>query len=119
MAKKILVIDDDHLTTEILATCLESEHFEVVSAADGEEGLEKAKGIKPDLIILDILMPKMNGYTFVRRLKFDIELRHIPVIILSGQDKMKDLFAIEGISDYLVKPLKEDELLAKVKKYLG
>lgn len=118
MAKKILVIDDDPLSIQIVKSCLQAQEYELVVALDGQDGLEKAKSIKPDLIILDIVLPKIDGYTFVKMLKLTEQIKNIPVIILSSKDKMKDLFAIEGIGDYLVKPFKESELLEKIKKNL-
>lgn len=118
MNREILIIDDDILNVKVLKSRLEEEKFKVVSASNGQQGLEMAKKINPSLIILDIMMPGMDGYTFVKKLKFDNDIKNIPVIILSGQEKMQDLFAMEGITDYLVKPYKPKELLEIVNKHL-
>lgn len=118
MNKKILVVEDEPLIVNMVKHRLEKHHFDVVEAFEGEEGLEKAKNEKPDLIILDIIMPKMDGYTFVKKLKRDEDTRNIPIIILTAWEKMEDLFLQEGIKDYLVKPFKAEELLARIHKYL-
>ncbi|MBN3039115.1 MAG: response regulator [Candidatus Omnitrophica bacterium] len=117
MAKKILVIDDEPHIVQLLKSRLQANGYEVVAASNGKEGLERVEQENPDLIILDILMPAMDGYTFVRRLRK--ASREIPVIVLTGQGAMQDLFAVEGINDYMVKPFKAEELLEKIEKYIG
>lgn len=119
MAKKILVIDDDPDLSYLLKARLEANKFEVITAYDGTEGLEKTKSEKPDLIILDILMPEKDGYVFVKELKSEEDIKDIPVIVISGKDTLKILFEKEGITDYLVKPLDIKELLEKINKRLG
>lgn len=119
MGKKILFADDDVNLMEILQLKFKSEGYDVVSAYDGEEALIKMRAEKPDLVVLDITMPKMNGYTLVREMKSDETLKGIPVIVLSGKDTMQDIFKIEGVGTYLVKPFEFDDLLAKVKEQLG
>ncbi len=118
MAKKILVIDDEAGVLKLIATRLEANKFVVVTAVDGAEGLEVAKREKPDLIILDIQMPKMDGYSFVRELKKISDLQSIPIIVFTAKDKMQDLFKVEGIKDYIVKPFDAEVLLAAIKKHL-
>lgn len=118
MAKRILVIDDEPDVVKMLRARLESNGYNVVSASDGEEGLGKVGSEKPDLIILDIRMPRMDGYTFLRELKSKQEGNILPVIVLSAKGEMKDLFAVEGIRDYLVKPYRPEELLEKIRKHL-
>ncbi|MBN3039116.1 MAG: response regulator [Candidatus Omnitrophica bacterium] len=113
---KILVIDDEPDIIKVLISRLQANGYEVVSATNGEEGLERFQKENPDLIVLDILMPQMDGYTFVKRLKkADGD---IPIIVLTAKSGMKDLFAIEGITDYVVKPFNADELLKKIEKNL-
>lgn len=117
--KKILIIDNDPQILEIMKSRLEANQYQVVLADDGEEGLVKAENERPDLIIVDIKMPKVDGYTFVRKLKRDETQRTVPVIVLTAYVNMKDLFAVEGITDYLVKPFESDQLFEKIKKCLS
>ncbi len=119
MTKKILVIEDDPETIELLTSRLEANRFEMISASDGEEGLEKVNDDKPDLIILDVMLPKMDGYTFIRELKARKATEKIPVIVLTGKKKMEELFKLEGVEDYIVKPYKINDLLERIQKYLG
>ena len=119
MAKKILFADDDANLMEVLLLRFKTAGFETVGAYDGEEALIKMRAEKPDLVVMDITMPKMNGYALVREMKSDADLKDIPVIVLSGKDSMQDIFQIEGVGTYLVKPFEFDDLLAKVKEQLG
>lgn len=119
MAKKILVIDDDPHIVELLKSRLTASSYLVVTAHDGEAGLVQVEKEHPDLIICDVLMPKMDGYTFVRTLKRQDVGRAIPIIMLTAKDKMKDLFEIEGVRDYMVKPYRPEELMKKVRINLG
>ncbi len=116
--KKILVIDDDFSMVAALQVRLEANGYLVISAPDGEQGLQKAENEKPDLILLDVVMPNMDGYTFVKELRRQPTASQIPVIILSGRDKMKDLFELEGINDFLLKPYQSESLLKKIKELL-
>ena len=118
-AKVVMVIDDEADIVKVLRGLLEAHHYEVVEASDGESGFVKVKAQPPDLILLDVMMPKMDGYTFLKKLKADTELGCIPVIVLTAKAKMSELFAIEGVREYIVKPYESKELLEKVKKYLG
>ena len=119
MAKKILVVDDEPAIVKLVKLRLEAEHYEVVTAPDGASALAKTESEKPDLIVLDIRMPQMDGYTFVKNLQRNENGKGIPVIMLTAHEKMEELFAIEGVTDYVVKPFKSEELLVKVKKILG
>ncbi|MFH1799564.1 MAG: response regulator [Candidatus Omnitrophota bacterium] len=110
-AKKILVIDDDGDYTKMLGLQLESKGYEVVVSNDGEEGFQKVLTEKPHLILLDIKMPEMDGFTFVRRLKTNEAIKKIPVMILTGYEGMRDLFRFEGIAGYFVKGGDRDALL--------
>ncbi len=124
MSKKILVVDDDPNVVKLVKSRLEANNYEVATASNGEEALVRVKEKAPDLIILDIVMPKMDGYTFLKELKA-VELttsepkKKISVIVLTAKEKMEELFAIEGIAEYLVKPFKSDDLLEKIKKHVG
>lgn len=100
---KILIVDDNQDFSKLLEVKLSAEGYEVVKASDGPEGFEKAKAEKPQLILLDIKMPQMDGFTFVRRLKKEDAIKDIPVIILTDFEPMRELFQQEGIKDYFSK----------------
>lgn len=117
--KKILVIDDDNEIRDLVKSRLEANNYAVASASNGAEGLEKLEHEHPHLIILDIAMPKMDGYTFVLELKRMHQFRDIPVIMLTAKDRMKAIFDIEGVSGYFVKPFVSEDLLVKLKDILG
>ena len=117
MAKKILVIDDDPNIVELIKNRLSVNGYQVVTAYDGEEGLQQVEAEHPALVIVDVLMPKMDGYTFVRTIRKSDETRDLPIIVVTAKDKMKDLFELEGVKDYLIKPYQSEELLAKVSSY--
>src|SRR3989338_304546 len=102
MSKKILIVDDEVDLVETLTFRLEAAGYTVVKAYNGQEGLEKAREENPDLILLDVMMPKMDGYTLCRLLKFDVKFRGTPVIMLTarGQDSDKKTGREVGVSDY-------------------
>ena len=116
----ILAVDDTPENLEILRMRLEAQGYEVAEAADGEEGLARAQELKPDLILLDIMMPKRDGISVVRELKQDPDLRAIPVILVTAKADTKDV--IEGLDaggdDYLTKPFEHSALLARVRSML-
>lgn len=116
---KILVVDDDCDFVQLLEFDLRKRGYDVVTAFNGEEGFERAKAEKPDLIILDIKMPKVDGYTFVRHLKREEDTRETPLIVLTSYEPMKDMFKLEGVQDYFVKSADIDNLLIAIKKHLG
>lgn len=125
MAKKILVADDDQSVAKTLKTILEYAGYEVSFASNGEECLKKVMLDKPDLLLLDIMMPRMDGYSFLVAIK---ELRaltgdapDVAVMVITGKDSQinRDLMTHENIKDYLTKPFDLNELLAKIKKVLG
>ena len=118
MAKKILVVDDEADFLRTVRLRLEAHQYHVVTASDGEEGLQKVESERPDLIVLDIRMPKMDGLTFVKQLKKNQAGRPIPVMILTAYGEMEDLFRVEGVSDYLLKPFKAEELIERIEKHL-
>lgn len=117
MGKRVLVVDDDRVIQQLLEVNLELEGYEVVAtAADGKEALEKIAELKPDLVILDIMMPKMDGLEVCRRLRADPDLAKIPVILLSARAQDMDIReGLEiGASAYLTKPFDPVELLEVV-----
>ena len=115
--KKVLIVDDEEALVKFLARRLEANHYEVVTALRGDEGLEKAEREKPDLIILDVMMPVMDGYTFVREMKS--AGNETPIIMLTAKEKMEDLFQMEGVPDYLIKPCDSEALLEKIEQHIG
>ncbi|WP_352718599.1 response regulator [Mesorhizobium sp. M0306] len=117
---RILAVDDTPENLEILRMRLEANGYEVATAADGEEGLAKARELTPDLILLDIMMPKLDGISVVRMLKQDLSLRSIPVILVTAKADTRDV--VEGLDaggdDYLTKPFEHQALLARVRSML-
>ena len=116
MTKKILITDDQRELVEAMKARFEKEGYEIDAAYDGEECLLKIKANLPDLIILDVTMPKLDGFSVVRGIKSDEETKHIPIFILTGKDQMEDLFRMEGVKEFIVKPFDYENLLGKVKK---
>ena len=117
--KKILVVDDDPEIVDLVKNRLEAHNYAVVTALNGEEALQKTKEQSPNLIILDIAMPKMDGYTFVLELRRKDELKTIPIVLLTAKDKMKGIFEMEGVYHYFIKPFVSEKLLATLKNILG
>ena len=118
MPKKILIIDDEPEIVELIGNRLRANQFDVVTAADGLQGLERAKDNRPDLIILDVGMPNMDGYTFVQEFKKIDELRSIPIIILTAKTHVQSLFKAEGIADCFLKPFDTVLLLTRINEIL-
>jgi CheY-like chemotaxis protein len=117
--KKILIVDDEADLREGLAILLWAKGFEVFSAGDGQEGLHMALEVRPDLILLDVMMPRMDGYTFVKEIKNEESIKDTPIVVVTAKDKMEDLFQLEGVKGYLVKPYGTANLLQKIKEVLG
>ena len=116
---RILLIDDDVDFVKATTKVLESRPYEVVAAYDGKEGLEKARNEKPDLVLLDILMPKVDGFAVAEQFKKDQALSKIPVVALTSfSDSYGQPFAFE-VSDFIQKPVSPKDLLAMVEKHLG
>ncbi len=113
----ILVVDDNRITTKLLRRYLEANGYDAVEAYDGIECLEKVDEKHPDAIVLDVMMPRLDGYETVKRLKSNEETQHIPVVIVTAlNDVANQLKSIEaGADDFLSKPIEEKLLIAKVK----
>jgi len=114
MAKCILIVDDDRMSIELVKRALLGKGYEVAIAQDGVEALEVLKRRLPDLILLDVQMPKLDGYGFIRQKTSDPAIAKIPVIVLSAMAKTEPLFKRYGVKSYLVKPLNTQELLEKI-----
>ena len=118
---RVLVVDDEADIVSTIQYRLEFCEFEVITATNGKEGLEKAANEKPDLILLDISMPVMNGHEMLERLKNRPDLKDIPVIMLTAYSDAKDVTkaADLGIADYVTKPFDFTELMGKISNALG
>ena len=118
---KILVVDDEPHIRRILQFLLEQEGFTVEMAADGEEALAKLPQTRPDLILLDVMMPRMDGFTVLERIRQDTECRNLPVIMLTakGESSEKVRGLKGGASDYLTKPFNHEELLLRMHNMLA
>jgi two-component system cell cycle response regulator DivK len=118
--KKVLVVEDVDFNRDLLVQLLEDK-YQVIEAVNGQEGVELAEKERPELILMDLSLPIMDGWEATRRIKANPDLSSIPVIALTAHamvgDQEKALAA--GCDDYLVKPLNEDILMAKIAKYLG
>lgn len=121
MAKKILVVDDEIHIAKIIQFTLKQENFEVVVANDGTEGLRKAREENPDLIVLDLMLPNIDGYRICRLLKFDEKYKTIPVILLSARTTQQDIDLGHqvGADAFMKKPFEPEVLAEKVKELLG
>jgi two-component system, OmpR family, alkaline phosphatase synthesis response regulator PhoP len=118
--KRILVVDDEIYIVHILEFTLTMEGYEVLTAADGEEALRRLEQDRPDLVVLDIMMPKVDGYEVLRRIRADEEFRQLPVILLSAKGRPIDRqTGLEiGADDYIVKPFSPRRLLEKIQDLL-
>ncbi|MBF0123195.1 MAG: response regulator [Candidatus Omnitrophica bacterium] len=119
MAKKVLVIDDDQTGVVLMRARLSKVGYEVLTAPNGAVGLNVAQTGRPDLIVLDIEMPQMNGYMFLMELKRIQGGVGTPVIVVTSHAENKMIFYRHGIKDYLVKPVDFDQLIAKIQTVIG
>ena len=118
---KILVVDDEIYIVHILDFSLGMEGYEVITALDGEAALEKVKVEKPDLIVLDIMMPKLDGYEVCKTIKANADTQNIPVILLSAKGRNADQkmgFDV-GADDYITKPFSPRKLVERINQLLG
>jgi len=113
---KILIIDDDPQTVKLIKFVLEKDHYSTISAKDGEEGLRMARKRKPDLIVLDLMLPEIDGYQVCETLKTDSNTKEIPIIVLTALDTGPDFEkALEKKADwYITKPFEAQHLLKRV-----
>jgi len=118
MNKKILIVDDEKDIVDIMSMFLNEEGYYITCAYNGLEALEKVNCIKPDLIVLDIMMPRMDGFTVNQKLKENPDTRDIPVIVVTGKNdlrKIEEAIKKDQINSYIKKPFTMTELLEKTK----
>ncbi len=119
--KKILIVEDETSLAETLKMRFEAAGYSVDIAGDGQDALAKVRQDKPNLILLDIMLPRIDGYKVCRILKFDEKYRHIPVIMLTAktQEEDQELGFSVGANAYITKPFDNQELMKKIKELLG
>lgn len=120
-SKKILVVDDEKLTTELAKTFLEKHGFTVIIASDGDEGLSKAQAEKPDLILLDVMLPTMDGFAVCKKLKESDDFKNTPILMFTAKGLSSDIEEGKavGADEYIVKPFSGKALVATIRKHLG
>jgi len=116
--KKVLIVDDDVALAALLKTYLVSMGLEADTAIDGLDALEKIGKAVPSLIVLDVIMPRLDGYGFLLEIKKDAKLRSIPIIVASAREMMRDMFVQEGVKGFISKPYDPVELHKIIVKYL-
>lgn len=118
--EKILVVDDSPTELNLMTAPLKKEGYQIITAVDGEEALEKAKSENPVLIVLDVILPKKNGFQVCRQLKTAPDTKDIKILMVTSKSQDTDRFwgLKQGADEYLAKPFEEDELLTNVAKLL-
>jgi twitching motility two-component system response regulator PilH len=116
----ILIVDDSPTETHIISTTLEKQGHKISTAVDGKDGVEKATEIKPDLILMDVVMPELNGFQATRQLNKQDSTAHIPVIMVTTKDQKTDKMWAErqGAKGYITKPFVADDLIQEVNRLL-
>jgi len=119
--KKVLVVDDDENIRRLILACLRNENYELSEACDGNEALSQARSLRPDLIILDVMMPDKRGYEVCEELKKDPATKHSIVLFITARGGMssRTMGELMGGDDYMAKPFRPTELVEKVRKLLG
>lgn len=119
--KKILVVDDSRTALFMVTTILRKERYELVTASDGEQALEMAASERPDLILMDVIMPRKTGFEACRELKRREDTKAIPVILVTTRGEGENVEAgfQSGCNDYVTKPINALELLTKVREHMG
>ncbi len=117
----VLVVDDDPVILKLLEVNFEMEGFQVVRASDGAEGLERARECRPDIVVLDVMMPRMTGYEVAKALREDAVTAHIPIIFVTARAQSTDVErGMElGVDDYVTKPFDPLDLIARVNTLLA
>lgn len=119
--KRVLMADDSKTALMMATTALKSSPYEVTTAADGEEALNKALADPPDVVVLDVMMPKLDGFEVCRRLRAADATKHLPIIMLTtrGESQNREVGRTCGATEYLTKPLNMAEFLGTLKTHLG
>ena len=119
--RKILLVDDSETILQMEQMILEPKSYKLILARDGEEGVAKALESNPDLILMDVVMPKMNGFEAVKKLRANQQTRAVPIVMVTSKAEAESMEAgyESGCSDYIIKPIDGLELVAKVKNLLG
>ena len=117
---KVMVVDDNPMDLKLVSRPFLSKEYDLITATDGEDALKKAESEHPDLIVLDVVMPKVNGFKVCRQIKSSSKLQDIKIILLSGKNQKSDIFWGEkqGADGYLTKPFTEEDLLKKASQLL-
>jgi len=121
MKKKILCVDDSRTALFMVTTILKKEPYEIVTAHDGQQAVEVASAERPDLILMDVIMPRMTGFEACRELKQREDTKAIPVILVTtrGEEENVETGFASGCNDYVTKPINAQELLAKVRDHIA
>lgn len=121
MSKRVLIVDDSPTEMHILTEILQKNGFTVLTATNGADGVAAAKKEKPDLVLMDVVMPGLNGFQATRQISKDPETAHIPVIIVTTKDMETDrIWGLrQGAKDYLTKPVNETNLLTTIKNLIS
>lgn len=120
-SRRILLVDDSETILMMEKMILKKDHYEIVTAKNGKDGVAKALETKPDLILMDVVMPEMNGFEAVKRLRQEEATRSIPIVMVTTKAEAESMEAgyESGCNDYVVKPIDQLELITKVKSLLG
>lgn len=120
-SRKILLVDDSETVLQMEQMILAKSSYELILARDGEEGVAKALATQPDLILMDVVMPKMNGFEAVKQLRENAQTRSVPIVMVTSKAEAESMEAgyQNGCSDYIIKPIDHLELVTKVKNLLG
>lgn len=120
MAKTILIVDDSPTEMHLMMNALKTEGFNIITAIDGEEALQKADQFHPDLILLDVILPNSNGFEICRRLKTSPSTKDIKVILVTSKDQESDKFwgMKQGADEYITKPFVSEYLISSVNKFI-
>jgi twitching motility two-component system response regulator PilH len=120
MAKTILVVEDSATELALIKNALQSKNYNLIIAGDGDEAINRATKDNPDLILLDVVLPKKNGFQVCRQLKTNAQTKSIKIIMLTSKDQESDKFwgMKQGADEYLTKPFKSDELLKTIAKFV-